>query len=128
MENHAVASRRLHDGSDDRKRDHEADAHHDAVNSHRDRKLSPCHARDVNQRPTIVRLMTDSALWPKPRVSVTAMASGQKECTRAHRHHHRSERQATVVNTMRSPRRSMKRPMPIANSDPISVAHRFSCA
>ena len=39
----------------------------------------------TNHWPTIARLITDSALWPRPRVSVTAIASAQNESHRAHR-------------------------------------------
>ena len=34
----------------------------------------------TNHWPTIARLITDNALWPRPRVSVTATASDQNDC------------------------------------------------
>ena len=51
----------------------------------------------TNHWPTIARLITDSALWPRPRVSVTAIASAQNDCTRAHRARRRCRARATTV-------------------------------
>jgi len=56
------------------------------------------------------------------------MASAQNECTELIAHTTRPSAAATAVRTMRAPRRSMKRPTPIANTDPASVAHKFNCA
>ena len=84
--------------------------------------------RRTNHWPTIARLITDNALWPRPRVSVTAMASAQNDCTPLITTTTAPSARATVVRTTRVPRRSMNRPMPIAKTDPINVAHKFSCA
>ena len=84
--------------------------------------------RRTNQWPTIARLITDNALCPNPRVKVTASASAQNDCAALIRPTTTPRTSATAVSTTRVPSRSMKRPMPIANTDPISVAQRFSCA
>ncbi len=73
----------------------------------------------ANHWPTIARLITDSALWPRPRVSVTAIASAQNDSTALIAQTTMPSAAATVVSTIRAPRRSMKRPMPIAKSEPI---------
>ena len=82
----------------------------------------------TNHGAIIARLTTDSALWPKARVSVIQMASPRMERVWLIATTTSPRARATDVNTTRLPKRSRRCPIPIAPSEPTSVAQRFTSA
>ena len=73
----------------------------------------------------MARLTTESALWPKPRVSVTQTSSAIVPATWLITSVTRPSSSATTVRTMRLPRRSMSLPTPAQNSAPAIVAAKL---
>jgi len=85
-------------------------------------------SRRTNQFPTIVRLMTESALCPSPRVRVISTASQRIPLMPLISVTTVPNARATVVRTVRLPNRSSRRPMPRQKIEPSSVAQRLICA
>ena len=76
----------------------------------------------------MARLTTDSALWPKPRVSVTSTSSASAPLAWLMPSTVSPSASAVTVSTMRLPTRSISRPTPMQKSAPTSVATRLICA
>ena len=68
--------------------------------------------RRWNHLPTIARLTIESAVWPRPRVKVTATSSGSTPDTWLIASTTTPSRIAMAVSTTRDPRRSRRLPTP----------------
>ena len=82
----------------------------------------------TNQGATIARLTTDSALCPSARVNVIHTASPTTDPVWLIAATTRPSASATEVSTTRLPKRSSRCPIPIAPTEPTSVAQRFTSA
>ena len=85
-------------------------------------------SRRRNHLPGIARLTTDSALCPNPRVRVISTSSMAALSMPAIAMTTPPRSSASVVRTIRLPRRSTSPPMPKHINEPINVATRLICA
>ena len=85
-------------------------------------------SRRANHLPTMVRLTTERALCPRPRVSVSSSSSETTPATALMAITTTPSDAASAVSTSRLPTRSTRRPMPKQKSAPTSVAARLICA